>query len=501
MDLNRGSDRHGVHGRRPVGAQRGAHAGGLSEEARKYARHNAKYTASHAATGLALWKKALVGVVAAIVLVGGATAAYASWYMHRIDQALSIKGEDLEAVSQVTEQTNLNEPFYMLIMGSDARVDEGVREKDSESSSGERSDVIILARIDAPNRKVTLVSVPRDTFYTLENGETVKINETYSIGGAAYTIKAVEDVTGVNISHFAELRFSDLENMVDALGGVTVTVDVPLSYKDALTGEVVHIDAGEQTLSGQQAQIFVRACHEYATDQDVHRQNNVRQLATAMMKAVLDRPITQIPDTVLELAQYIHTDLKASDIIQLARMFSGGELTVYSCTGPNLGDFYEECDGKWLCYPNPEGWAALIAAVDAGEDPSGIDVNSMVEKPETAGESQTEGTSEPEVNDEGEYVPQDYQDDEGGYVEPFGTYYYEEPYYPNTNDTATATTEGDSAPANTGDDGGDGEASGETGGEGEGPVDAGGDTSTADAGDGGGGGGGEAASVSDAVSE
>ena len=416
----------------------------------KYGRGNVKYSASRVSRGMALWKKVLFSVVAAVVLLGGAAAAYASWYMHRIDEALLDDSVDMDAVAEVTDSVNLDEPFYMLIMGSDSRDDTGVQESNSARGSGdrsgERSDVIILARIDASQRKVTLVSVPRDTPYTLEDGKTVKINETYNIGGAPATIKAVETVSGVDISHYAELRFSDLENMVDALGGVTVNVDIPLSYKDALTGEVVRLEAGEQTLTGQQAQIFVRARHEYATDQDVHRQNNVRQLATAMMKAVLDKPVTQIPDTVLELAQYIHTDLKSTDIIHLARSFSGGELTLYSCTGPNLGDFQEQFDGMWLCYPNPDGWAALMAAVDAGEDPSGIDVNSMAQKPESSEESQTEGTEEPVVDEEGSYLPTEVQDEEGGYIEEYGTYYYDEPdntySYDNSYDAGTTDTGG-----------------------------------------------------------
>ena len=466
-------------------ASRPSHA-----EMQKYGRGNTRYSASKASGGMALWKKVLLGVVAAVVLLGGAAAAYASWYMHRIDEALLDDSIDMDAVAAVTDSVNLDEPFYMLIMGSDSRDDAGVKESGSAQGSGERSDVIILARIDASQRQVTLVSVPRDTPYTLEDGKTVKINETYNIGGAAETIKAVETVSGVDISHFAELRFSDLENMVDALGGVTVNVDTPLSYKDALTGEVVRIEAGEQTLTGQQAQIFVRARHEYDTDQDVHRQNNVRQLATAMMKAVLDKPVTQIPDTVLELAQYIHTDLKSTDIIHLASSFSGGELTLYSCTGPNLGDFQEQFDGMWLCYPNPDGWAALMAAVDAGEDPSGIDVNSMAQKPESSEESQTEGTEEPAIDEEGSYLPTETQDEEGGYIEEYGTYYYDEPdytySYDNSYDAATTDTGGGGAAAvDAGGDAGTAETTadpvvetpvdaGESGGTDAAPVDAGG---------------------------
>ena len=437
-------------------------------------RGNIKYGAVKK-VGMATWKKALLAALSVVLVLAGAAAAYAGWYMSKIDEALSIDGKDQEALSQVTEAVDLSKPFYMLIMGSDSRNDASATEADSDSRAGERSDVIILTRIDAPNRKVTLVSIPRDTPYRMEDGTVCKINEMYNTGGAAGTVKAVEETTGVDIAHYAELRFSDLENMVDALDGITVNVDTALSYKDALTGERVTIDAGEQTLTGQQAQIFVRARHEYATDQDVHRQNNVRQLATAMMNAVLDKPVSKIPDIVLELAKYVGTDLNATDLLKLASSFAGGDLTVYSCTGPNLGDFSEENGDMWLCYWNPEGWAELMKIVDAGEDPSGFDANSLAERPETSGSSSTEGTEEPTTDESGAYIPQDYQESDGGYAEPYGTYYYED---------AAASIDSGATQGATADVGGSvADAGVVDAGSGDAPVDAGG------AADGGGGGG------------
>ena len=46
----------------------------------------------------------------------------------------------------------------------------------------------------------------------------------------------MSQLTGVNISHYAEVHFSELQDIVDKLGGVEVNVDIKLSYKDALTG-------------------------------------------------------------------------------------------------------------------------------------------------------------------------------------------------------------------------------------------------------------------------
>ena len=110
----------------------------------------------------------------------------------------------------------------------------------------QRSDVMILARVDAGKKQVTLVSVPRDTPYTLDGGSVVKINEVYNIEGAAGSIKAVSKLTGVPISHYAEVHFSEFQEIVDKLGGITVDVPIEVSYKDALTGDKVTIKPGVQ---------------------------------------------------------------------------------------------------------------------------------------------------------------------------------------------------------------------------------------------------------------
>ena len=372
-------------------------------------------------------KKIVLGVLIAVLVLVGGTAAYAMWYTKAINEALSMDTEEeAAALDEVTTDVASGEPFYVLIMGSDLRESSSIVESESNASGSGRSDVMILLRVDTQNKKLTMVSVPRDTPYTYPDGTVKKLNETYNIGGAAMTVQAVEEITGVNISHYIELRFSDFEAMVDTLGGITVNVEIPVTYQDALTGEWIEIDKGEQKLNGQQAQVYVRARHEYDTEQDMHRQSKVRDMVTSMLKAVLDRPLYEIPNTVLDLAQYIRTDMKADDLLYLVQTFASGDLTLYSCTGPNLGDINDDAGGIWLCYENPEGWAKLMAAVDAGEDPSGIDVNATAIKPDDASQSQTEGTSEPEKDDEGNYIVngQAIINEDGGYVQSDGVYYY-----------------------------------------------------------------------------
>ncbi len=319
---------------------------------------------------------AIIGVVLLVIVL--AATACGLWFSSQLDNALA-GGESSDPTSVLTP-AKAGEPFYMLVLGSDSRENSGTSSKADESGDNQRSDVMILLRVDAANNKATMVSIPRDTPYRTSDGRLCKINEAYNIGGAAESIKAVSELTGVGISHYAEVHFSELEGIVDKLGGVEVKVDTQLSYTDALTGEKVTLQPGKQTLNGQQAQLFARARHEYQTDQDKHRQDNVRQLALAIVKKTLSKPLTEMPQALIDVAGMVGTDMRTGDILALALQYAGTKgtdsMTVYSTTGPSKGDYNSEAGGLWLCYENPEGWAKLMKVVDAGEDPSGLDVES-----------------------------------------------------------------------------------------------------------------------------
>lgn len=327
-----------------------------------------------------VWPKVL-GVIAAVLVVFLGVAIGASlWYGSQLDAALAPDKEMSDKLDGLLVPANVNEPFYVLILGSDSR--EGSYSSQSyERGDNQRSDVIILARVDAENKLVTLVSVPRDTPWQLEDGTLVKINEMYNMEGAAGSIKAVSELTGVPISHYAEVGFTGVQEIVDLLGGVDVYVNTDLSYWNPIANKEVSIPAGQQTINGEQAQIFARARHEYQDfegSQDSNRQNNVRQLLSAVLKKTLDRPVIEIPEIVLQEAEYVTTDMKSSDLAMLAFKLglNPDDMTLYSGSGPSSGDFAEQADGLYLCYRNPEGWKALLDVVDAGGEPTGIDYES-----------------------------------------------------------------------------------------------------------------------------
>ena len=342
------------------------------------ASHSRPQKKSRGATYL---KRALVITLTVLLLFFGTVGGYAAWYLADLNKTFEIDPEKLSKIEDELKERVGNEPFYVLLLGSDSREGSAIPNISDNPDYGEgneRSDVMMLLRIDILNQLITVISIPRDTPIVYPDGSIGKINEAYNIGGAAYSIRVVSELTGVDISHYAEIHFSEFEKMIDSLGGIEINVPMQLSYQDALTGETITLQPGLQTLNGKQAQIFVRARHEYVSEQDEKRQSNNRILLEALIKKIVSKPVTELPDVIRTVASCIKTDVRSPELISLAFAFSlaKGRMTLYDGTGPSAGGIREDVGGLWLCYENPEGWAKLMAAVNAGEDPKSVNVES-----------------------------------------------------------------------------------------------------------------------------
>lgn len=307
--------------------------------------------------------RVLLIILAVVLIAGLAALAYGVWYMNTLSNNMAMSANDQQELNEVlTPVKNEQEPYYILLIGSD-----------NWETYGERSDTLMLIRVDQADHKVTMVSVPRDTPYELD-GKKVKINQAFSQNGPTGAVEAVQQLTGVNISYYAEIEFAGLANFVDSIGGIKVDVPYTIDYT-VYTGDqdTVHIDAGEQTLNGTQAVALARMRTAYeGQSQDAVRQANVRAMTLALMNSVLDAPLTEIPGLIQNLSTCVSTSMDMNTMVSLATNFAqAGSKTIYTCSGPTAGDIDSET-GLWLCYENTEGWQKIMAAVDSGEDPSSV---------------------------------------------------------------------------------------------------------------------------------
>lgn len=301
-----------------------------------------------------------------VVFVGAGTAA-ALW-VNSVNDTLT-KGQksatELDEINDVlVKTTSFDEPFYMMLIGSDARAD--------DESMGARSDTNIVVRVDPTTNSATLVSIPRDTMINIDGYGYCKFNAAYSYGGAALAIKEASELLGVNISHYAEVDFDSLIGLVDTVGGVDVTVDQRINDPDA-DGSVIGqkkiiIEAGEQHMDGETALVFARS-RAYA-DGDFTRTANQRKLIAALAEKILSMPLAKLPSIVQTAAGSITTDLSVTDLYSLATQFQdGGELAMASCMVPSITGMYKSAS---YVFCDENALASMMQTIEAGGDASEI---------------------------------------------------------------------------------------------------------------------------------
>ena len=341
--------------------QSGAERSGESE---RTSRASARASARAGFAAAKPRRKGRIILICALVVVGVAVASVAGYFI-TINNNLH-EGVDDSLRASLVKTDMANEPFYLLLMGTDGSAER--EESEEYGGGGFRSDTIILARVDAPKKKATLVSIHRDTRVDMGEYGVQKLNSAHALGGPALAVETVSQMAGVPISHYAEIDFDAFCKMVDALGGIEV--DVPVDINDDEAGGTLH--AGLQTLNGDQALVLCRSRHTYegtAADPDMMRAANQRLVLSAIARKILDSDIGTIANAVSLMSSYVTTDLDLNDIIGLAQAMQGldPETDIYSAMEPAEG-VYE--DGVWWTVTLEDEWRKMMERVDAGLPPT-----------------------------------------------------------------------------------------------------------------------------------
>ncbi|MGX7671286.1 LCP family protein [Plantactinospora sp. DSM 117369] len=216
----------------------------------------------------------LVTVLVLVLVAGGLVAGWL--YGRSIDQRI----ERLDVFGPLPQEgrpaKSADGPLNFLVLGRDA-ADPG------ENSS--RTDTIILVHVPADRERVQAISIPRDTWVTIPEtadgrpATQAKINAAYAWGGAPLMVSTVERFTGVRIDHVVVVDFAGFAQIVDALGGVQVTVD-----RTFVASEPPHraFVQGVRHLDGASALDYARERHAFP-DGDFARMRHQQDLIAAMV--------------------------------------------------------------------------------------------------------------------------------------------------------------------------------------------------------------------------
>ena len=304
--------------------------------------------------------KIFLGIFATLLI---AASAVALWWLFDTNAKLR-SGLDANLQSALVKAKD-SDPFYMLLLGVDK--DEDRSENWGSDTSNFRADTIILARVDPKNKKITLISIPRDTMVDMGADGKQKINAAYSLGGAANMVKVVSKFANVNISHYAEVDFESFTKIVDSIGGVDVNLPQPV--KDVQYAGI-DLPAGEQTLNGEQALGLSRSRHAYDDygGGDFYRAANQRMILMAIAKKVLKLDPAAMASAVSQIADSVTTDMSVTDIVGLALQFRGINTAedMYSGRTPTESQLI---DGVWYEIVDKDAWRTMLSRVEKGLPP------------------------------------------------------------------------------------------------------------------------------------
>ncbi len=230
--------------------------------------------------------------------------------IHRVDWLGLARGRKPAEVFVEALGRPLRRTYQVLLLGTDL-------EPNDSDSFRSRTDTLILARIDPKRLGITLLSIPRDTRVVLPRYGEHKINAANVFGGVELSRSTVSQLLeGVRIDRHILIETRGLVAVVDALGGLELTVPQRMVYEDKTQKLKIDLYPGKQVLNGQQVEGFVR----YRGDADADLGRIKRQkLVLQALRAKFNDPllVTRLPQLVAIAQGHIRTDLDFEELLAI----------------------------------------------------------------------------------------------------------------------------------------------------------------------------------------
>ncbi len=221
-----------------------------------------------------------------------------------------------------------------------------VIDKEIDDNTGEylypRTDAIVLANYDHVNKRLTMMSIPRDTIIEVSDEmyqkmraefpepgkKQMKINAVYHYGGKEngkkFLVEEIGRLFGVKPDYCVCVNFEGFNEIVDSIGGVEFDVPIDMVYDDPAQNLHINLKKGLQVLDGDKAQQFVR----YRKDNygNGYAGGDIERIAVqqAFLKVLMDKALNS--ETVFKnifaymnvFNKYVDTDASINDMARYA---------------------------------------------------------------------------------------------------------------------------------------------------------------------------------------
>lgn len=290
-------------------------------------------------------RKAVVGVALAAVVLVVACVAACFVYIGNIDSRLVISdGGALSDALAPAEDAQGTAEYTVLAASFD---DPGAIE------------MVALVRTDTASGQATVVAIPGAVM--LSDGSQT-LSDAYAQGGDAALVQAVEGLAGIQAVHYARTDATGLEGLVDALGGVNVTLDSDVSDPDA--GDIT-LPAGAQTIDGQQALFLCRA-NDYDQPDDGRAAHMAQVAAGLLSKGSMLDGIGYYLD-MDKIADCLNTDMDVRALGSFVKSLRGLELGSIMSGAMPVQSYTS--NGVRTMTVEQDAWTAMMGRVKQGQTP------------------------------------------------------------------------------------------------------------------------------------
>ncbi|MDI6860452.1 MAG: LCP family protein [Caldisericia bacterium] len=248
-------------------------------------------------------KKILTIILIVLIVLIVSFIGYTYYILSSINPKVDENDENIVPPKEIDWSKKIN----ILLVGIDQRYEDEMS----------RSDTNLLLSIDPVNKKLVLISLPRDSLVTLPGYEgDEKLAHAHSYGGVPLLIKTVESILSIEIPYYVEVNFEGFVKMIDLIGGITIDVEKDMDYESYLGDVKIHLKKGLQHLNGEKALEYVR----FRMDEtgDIGRMERQQKFIKALIKQALGLSNTlRLQKALLELKNWVKTNLEPTQIIKL----------------------------------------------------------------------------------------------------------------------------------------------------------------------------------------
>ena len=330
------------------------------------------------------WVKVLVIVLAVILVIGALGAWFVVSKMNKIQKAQlaenQLSEEDLagllvedptqetETVPTETTEPKPTDPDYgkmgkvinVLLIGQDAR----------EGEESKNSDTVILITVNKETKKITMTSFLRDSYVTLNNvvdsngkshSGSTKLTLAYVLGyqwgGTLGAMQVMDQVITNNfgpvVDHNIEVNMEAFDACINALGGVTITLDKDEAkymnnYFSKFDAEGREFFEGDNLVDGWAAEVYVRTRHANNGDNDYNRTNRQRQVVAQVLEKVKNMSVLELNKLVDQLLPLVATHMTNADmtnyILEVLPILPEMTLESIQCPNKEMGLWGEVAD-------------------------------------------------------------------------------------------------------------------------------------------------------------